>query len=642
MSSRPVSLVKRRQGGLGLVLGPPPSANAVIGGSSPRCSPMNSPARARRGSLQATTTCGGGALGEGVRAVVHAVVPGGEADRTGLIRPGDVVLRVNGTCLTGYEHANCLLGQVPDDAPVTLGAGVQRGRVRLGLRSSWRWGQLRKEAAHRSQRGDGKDARRLSAQNSEEPASVYEHHLPREFLDQFYTSIKRFHSKAHEKRWAEVERQVQARGTYDLTETELVFGAKLAWRNSARCIGRIQWSKLQVFDARHCYTARDMYEAICAHLKSAITIFPPRTDGHHDYKVWNSQLIQFAGHKQPDGSIIGDPASVELTEWCLCRYARSSAGNPKGGRFEALPLVLSANGEDPEIFELPEDLIMRVKITHPIYKAIDEMQLEWYAVPAVSSMMLDVGGVEFTACPFNGWYMVTEIAVRDFCDAHRYNLAEEVATRIGIDTKSNSSLWRDRAAVELTLAVMHSYQKANVTIVDHHSASEQFMKHMENENRLRGGCPGDWVWIVPPLSGSLTPVFHQEMLYYHLKPNYEYQTPAWKTHVWQKKADDQRRHSRKFRFKDIASAVKFTSAMYGKALAKRVKAKILYATETGKSETYARVLCDIFLHAFNASVECMEDYDFVNLEFEPLLLVISSTFGNGEPPENGEQSSRSG
>ena len=26
---------------------------------------------------------------------------------------------------------------------------------------------------------------------------------------------------------------------------------------------------------------------------------------------------------------------------------------------------------------------------------------------------------------------------------------------------------------------------------------------------LRGGCPSDWVWIVPPLSGSATPVFHQ-------------------------------------------------------------------------------------------------------------------------------------
>ena len=35
-------------------------------------------------------------------------------------------------------------------------------------------------------------------------------------------------------------------GTYELTETELVYGAKLAWRNSVRCIGRIQWAKLQV------------------------------------------------------------------------------------------------------------------------------------------------------------------------------------------------------------------------------------------------------------------------------------------------------------------------------------------------------------------------------------------------------------
>jgi len=39
---------------------------------------------------------------------------------------------------------------------------------------------------------------------------------------------------------------VEETGTYQLTNTELVYGAKLAWRNSVRCIGRIQWSKLQV------------------------------------------------------------------------------------------------------------------------------------------------------------------------------------------------------------------------------------------------------------------------------------------------------------------------------------------------------------------------------------------------------------
>ena len=62
-----------------------------------------------------------------------------------------------------------------------------------------------------------------------------------------------------------------------------------------------------------------------------------------------------------------------------------------------------------------------------------------------------------------------------------------------------------------------------VTIIDHHSASESFMKHLDNEQKLRGGCPADWVWIVPPMSGSIMPVFHQEMLVYKLKPNYEYQ-----------------------------------------------------------------------------------------------------------------------
>ena len=40
----------------------------------------------------------------------------------------------------------------------------------------------------------------------------------------------------------------------------------------------------------------------------------------------------------------------------------------------------------------------------------------------------------------------------------------------------------------------------------------------------------------------------------------------------------------------------------GKALARRVKCLILYATETGKSERFAETLCEIFKHAFDAKV----------------------------------------
>lgn len=48
--------------------------------------------------------------------------------------------------------------------------------------------------------------------------------------------------------------------------------------------------------------------------RSAITIFPQRTDGRHDYRIWNAQLISYAGYKQSDGKIIGDPMNVEFTE----------------------------------------------------------------------------------------------------------------------------------------------------------------------------------------------------------------------------------------------------------------------------------------------------------------------------------------
>uniref|UniRef100_A0AAX7V4P7 Nitric oxide synthase n=1 Tax=Astatotilapia calliptera TaxID=8154 RepID=A0AAX7V4P7_ASTCA len=460
--------------------------------------------------------------------------------------------------------------------------------------------------------------------------------LATDFIDQYYTSIKRYGSKAHVDRLEEVTKEIEASGTYQLKDTELIYGAKHAWRNAARCVGRIQWSKLQVFDARDCTTAHGMYNYICNHIKyatnkgnlrSAITIFPQRTDGKHDFRVWNSQLIRYAGYKQPDGRILGDPANVEFTEICMQLGWKA----PKG-RFDVLPLLLQANGNDPELFEIPEDLILEVPITHPKYEWFKDLGLKWYGLPAVSNMLLEIGGLEFTGCPFSGWYMGTEIGVRDFCDSSRYNILEEVANKMALDTRKTSSLWKDQALVEINIAVLHSYQTCKVTIVDHHSATESFMKHMENEFRVRGGCPGDWVWIVPPMSGSITPVFHQEMLNYRLSPSFEYQPDPWNTHVW-KGVNGTPTKKRAIGFK---KAVKFSAKLMGQAMAKRVKATMLFATETGKSQDYAKTLCEIFKHAFDAKVMSMDEYDVVDLEHETLVLVVTSTFGNGDPPENGE------
>ncbi|XP_062872313.1 nitric oxide synthase, inducible-like [Trichomycterus rosablanca] len=460
-----------------------------------------------------------------------------------------------------------------------------------------------------------------------------------DFINQYYKSFKISKIEEHLARVNEVAQEIEDTGSYHLTTEELAFGAKQAWRNAPRCIGRIQWSNLQVFDARKCRTTKEMFQFLCTHIKfasnggnlrSAITIFPQRTDGQHDFRVWNGQLIKYAGYQMDDGNVVGDPSNVEFTEICI-----QLGWKPKYGLFDVLPLVLQANGEDPELFEIPPELILEVEMEHPEYEWFKDLNLRWYALPAVANMLLEIGGVEFTACPFNGWYMGTEIGVRDFCDTHRYNILERVGHCMGLETSRLSSLWKDQALVAINVAVIHSFQKNKVTITDHHSAAESFMKHMETEVRLRGGCPADWVWLVPPMSGSLTPVFHQEMISYILSPFYYYQPDPWVTHIWKDETKCLKKR-KNISFKALAKAVVFSQMLMQTTLKKRVPCTILYATETGKSQTFAKKLQSILCSAFNPRLLCMEDYNFSDLEKEQLMMVVTSTFGNGDSPGNGE------
>ncbi len=85
---------------------------------------------------------------------------------------------------------------------------------------------------------------------------------------------------------------------------------------------------------------------------------------------------------------------------------------------------MSAPGEGVKFYDIPEEIVMKVKIEHPNYSWFTDLDLQWYALPAVAEMMADIGGIQFTACPFNGWYMGTEIGARDFCDPQRYNIME--------------------------------------------------------------------------------------------------------------------------------------------------------------------------------------------------------------------------
>ncbi|HWM04508.1 MAG TPA: nitric oxide synthase oxygenase [Actinophytocola sp.] len=344
-----------------------------------------------------------------------------------------------------------------------------------------------------------------------------------EFLELFHAEHPDAGYPARRLGWA--RREIELTGTYQHTSAELTFGARVAWRNSARCIGRLYWRGMRVRDLRAVRGPAEIATQCVEHLRTAynggkirpmITVFAPDAPDRPGPRIWNEQLVRYAGYSRPDGTILGDPRYVRFTE-AVTRIGWRPPAKP--GAFDVLPLVVS-DGAETHLTTLPADAVAEVGLTHPDLPWFAELGLRWHAVPAISCMRLSIGGVSYPAAPFSGWYLGTEIGARNFADADRYDLLPTVAERMGLDTSQERTLWRDAALVEINRAVLHSFAAADVTISDHHTESARFLKHLAKEEQAGRSCPADWSWIVPPMSGGLTPVFHRYYDTDHLKPEF--------------------------------------------------------------------------------------------------------------------------
>lgn len=321
--------------------------------------------------------------------------------------------------------------------------------------------------------------------------------------------------------WFERRQQEIAKHGFVATTEELTFAAKVAWRNSNKCIGRLFWQSLHVIDARHCVDEHTVFEQLLHHIvyatndgkiRPTVTVF-----NETRVRIWNHQLIRYAGYEQ-GGDIIGDPSSVQFTKQCI-----ALGWQPRYGKFDVLPLVVQIDERPPQWFHIPSDYILEVPITHPQYD-FAPLQLKWYAVPIISNMRFEVGEQSFHAAPFNGWYMGTEIGARNFADESRYNVLPQVAKLLELDTSKQATLWKDRALVELNVAVLHSFKENGVSIVDHHTAAAQFQLFESREKEAGRDVTGNWAWLIPPMSPATTHVFHQPYDNAIKTPNYFYTT----------------------------------------------------------------------------------------------------------------------
>ncbi len=422
-----------------------------------------------------------------------------------------------------------------------------------------------------------------------------------------------------DKRWSDIEREVRATGVYTHTYEELAYGAQVAWRNAPKCIARISWRNMIVRDLRHVNDPDEMFRECAEHVRMGINggnmqivmnVFrPKRPKERWGPRVWNSQYLRYAGYPQPDGTIIGDGANVKLTE----AIERLGWERPeKLGHFDLLPLVIEVPGQAPRMYTFDPKDAAEVEIEHPTIPGFKELGLKWVPIPAISNFRMDIGGIQYGCIPFNGWFMETEIA-RNLWEGGRYNQAENIARVMGLDTSSEQTLWRDRAFLELNAAVLHSFSKAKVSLVDHQTASRQFMAHDLREKKAGRECPAQWSWVVPAAGGSSTPVWHHEMRDFYLSPHYHYAADKWAV------------LGEEIEFPEEAEAEEGGSGIV-----------ILYGSETGTAEGFARQTARR-LQMHRPRVMALDECDPIELAQESMVLIITSTFGEGDLPGNAKR-----
>jgi nitric-oxide synthase len=289
-------------------------------------------------------------------------------------------------------------------------------------------------------------------------------------------------------RLAEVRAAIADTGTYRHTAAELAYGARVALRDSGWCTSGVPWRQLKVRDMRGLRNAAAVAAQCVAHLKFGyaggdvrplVTVFAPDTPTTPGPRLWNDQLVRYAGYRT-GADIIGDRRYVGFTETVTRLGWQPPA---ERGRFDVLPLVVQTAHEGARLFDVPAEAAVEVPLRHPDLPWFAELGLRWPAVPVIANMTLTIGGVRYPAAPVNSWHIGSDIGTRGLADEAAYGVAHEVAVRLGLDVSSERTLWRDRATVELNRAVLHSFDTDGVTITDHYSEARHRLAWLRSRQR---------------------------------------------------------------------------------------------------------------------------------------------------------------
>ena len=151
---------------------------------------------------------------------------------------------------------------------------------------------------------------------------------------------------------------------------ELEHGARVAWRNNARCIGRLFWESLEVRDKRDLLEPDAVAEDLHQHIRQAtnkgkikplISIYAPEDEQGAQLRIWNHQLFGYAGYgKQADGTYLGDPKHEEFT-----RLAQEMGWRGQGTDFDSAPMDYPKKGRSGSALRSTRGVVPRGAFAPP-------------------------------------------------------------------------------------------------------------------------------------------------------------------------------------------------------------------------------------------------------------------------------------
>jgi nitric oxide synthase oxygenase domain/subunit len=222
-----------------------------------------------------------------------------------------------------------------------------------------------------------------------------------------------------------------------------------------------------------------------------MTVFRPQQFNEiWGIRFWTSQCVRYAGYKDSEsGEILGDIANADFTSYLI----EQKLWTPPVEKcaFDVLPLVIKLPGNDiPFVYELPKAVTHDIHIEHPKFNKVKDLGFKWTAVPVINNFSLTLGGIHYTAAPFNGWFMTTEIA-RNLLE--RYGATNPLAIAMGFDL--TDKLLARKVSAELESAILYSFEKGKTTVVDPDTVGHSFVTHCKREQSAGRECPAQWSWV---------------------------------------------------------------------------------------------------------------------------------------------------